>query len=121
MCKGDKIAADIIKLDRDNLVQTYTAAQRAIAEGERAASRWTEKAGPQIDRLDSLLAILHNPDIPDGSPIEIAGEDFNHENVIVSEKAYAAGVKLLDRSELRISYGDDLLACLDLLRSSDNA
>jgi len=121
MCKGDKIAADIIKLDRDNLVQTYTAAQRAIAEGERAASRWTEKAGPQIDRLDSLLAILHNPEIPDGSPIEIAGEDFNHENVIVSEKADAAGVKLLDRSELRISYGDDLLACLDLLRSSDNA
>lgn len=121
MCKGDKIAAEVIKLDRDNLVLTYTAAQRAIAAGERAASRWTEKAGPQIDRLDQLLAILHNPDIPDGSPIEMAGEDFSHEKVIVSEKAEAAGVKLLDRNELRITYGDDLLACLELLRSSDNA
>jgi hypothetical protein len=121
MCKGDKIAAEIIKLDRDNLVQTYTAAKQAIANGERAASRWTEKAGPQIERLDQLLAILHNPDIPDGSPIEMAGEDFSHEKVIVSEKAEAAGVKLLDRSELGITYGDDLLACLDLLRSPDDA
>ncbi|MBV7477655.1 integrase [Pseudomonas sp. PDM31] len=121
MCKGDKIAAEIIKLDRDNLVRTYTAAQRAIAEGERAASRWTEKAGPQIERLDQLLVILHNPEIPDGSPIEIAGEDFSHEKVILSEKAKTTGVKLLDRNELRITYGDDLLACLELLRSSDNA
>ena len=121
MCKGDKIAAEIIKMDRDNLMCTYTAAQNAIAQGERAASRWTEKAGPQIERLDQLLAILHNPEIPDGSPIEITGENFSHEKVIVSEKAEAAGVKLLDRDELRITYGDDLLACLELLRSSDNA
>ena len=121
MCKGDKIATEIIKLDRDNLVQTYTAAQNAIANGERAASRWTEKAGPQIERLDQLIAILHNPDIPDGSPIEMAGEDFSHEKVIVSEKAKAAGVNLLDRSELGITYGDDLLACLELLWSPDDA
>lgn len=121
MCKGDKIAAEIIKIDRDNLVRTYSAAQRAIAEGERAASRWTEKAGPQIERLDQLLVILHNPEIPDGSPIEMVGEDFSHEKVIVSEKAKATGAKLLDRNELRITYGDDLLACLELLRSPDNA
>ncbi len=121
MCKGDKIAAKIIKMDRDSLMCTYTAAQNAIAQGERAASRWTEKAGPQIERLDQLLAILHNSEVPDGSPIEITGEDFSHEKLIVAEKAEAAGVKLLDRDELRITYGDDLLACLELLRSSDNA
>lgn len=121
MCKGDKIAAEIIKLDRDNLVQTYKAAKKAIDEGERAASRWIENAAPLIERLDQLLAILHNPEIPDGSPIEIAGEDFSHEKVIVSKKAETAGVKLLDKNELRVAYGDDLLACLELLRRSDNA
>ncbi|HBO1833582.1 TPA: integrase [Pseudomonas aeruginosa] len=121
MCKGDTLAAEIIKLDRNNLVRTYTAAQQAIANGERAASRWTEKAGLQIERLDQLLAILHNPEIPDGSPIEMAGADFSHEKMIVSEKAEAAGVKLLDRSELGITYGDDLLACLELLLSPENA
>ncbi|MNG13250.1 hypothetical protein D3C84_969180 [compost metagenome] len=102
-------------------MQTYTAAQNAIANGERAASRWTEKAGPQIERLDQLIAILHNPAIPDGSPIEMAGEDFSHEKVIVSEKANAAGVNLLDRSKLGITYGDDLLACLELLWGPDDA
>ncbi|KII37172.1 integrase [Pseudomonas fluorescens] len=121
MCKGDKIAAQIIQMDRDNLVCTYTAALHAIAQGERAASRWTEKAGPQIEKLDELLAILHNPEIPNGSPIEIAGEDFSHEKLIVSEKAQVAGIKLLERHELRSTYGDDLLACLELLRSNDNA
>jgi hypothetical protein len=121
MCKGDRIASEIIKTDRDNLVQTYTAAQNAIANGERAASRWTEKARPQIERLDQLIAIFDNPDIPDGSPIEMAGEDFSHEKVIMSEKAKAAGVNLLDRSELGLTYGDDLLACLELLWGPDNA
>lgn len=121
MCKGDKLAAEIIKQDRDHLVRTYKSAQLAIANGERAASRWTEKAGVQIERLDQLLAILHNPEIPDGSPIEMAGNDFSHEKVIVSEKAKAAGVRLLDTSELGITYGDDLLACLELLRSHDDA
>ncbi|MOA36545.1 hypothetical protein D3C78_1580740 [compost metagenome] len=51
----------------------------------------------------------------------MAGADFSHEKVIVSEKAEAAGVRLLDKSELGITYGDDLLACLELLRSPDNA
>jgi hypothetical protein len=120
MCKGDKFAAEIIRQDRNNLMQTYKAAQQAIENGERAASRWTEKAAPQIDRLDELLAILNNPSIPDGSPIEIAGEDFSHENIIITDKAEKSGVRLLDKNELGITYGDELLACLELLRNSDN-
>lgn len=121
ICKGDRVAAEIIATDRNNLVQTYTAAQQAIANGERSASRWTEKAGPQIERLDQLLSILNNPQIPDGSPIQIAGEDFSHERVIVSEKAKAAGVQLLDRKALGLTYGEELLACLDLLRDPNDA
>lgn len=121
MCKGDTIAADTIATDRNNLVQTYKAAQQAIANGERAASRWTQTAGAQIERLDQLLAILHNPSIANGSPIEMAGEDFSHERVIVSEKAKEAGVKLLDRGELGINYGEELLSCLDLLWEQDYA
>lgn len=120
MCKGDKVAADIIASDRNNLMQTYKAAQQAITNGERAASRWTEKAGPQIERLDQLLAIFNDPSISDDSPIEMAGEDFSHEKVIVSKKAETAGVRLLNRGTLGITYGDDLLACLELLRSPDD-
>lgn len=121
MCKGDKIAAEIIATDRNNLSETYTAALQAIENGERAASRWTEMAGPQIERLDQLLAILNDPQIPDGSPIQIAGEDFSHEKTIVSEKAKAARVQLMDKRELGLTYGEELLACLNLLRMPDHA
>lgn len=120
MCKGDKIAAEIIKLDLDNLVQTYEAAQQAIENGERAASRWTEKAAPQIARLNQLLEIFNSPSIPDGSPIEMAGEDFSHEKAVISEKAKTAGVRLLDKQQLGIEYGEELLACLELLKSPED-
>ncbi|WP_430298854.1 integrase, partial [Pseudomonas aeruginosa] len=118
MCKGDKIAIETIVSDRENLSRTYAAALTAIANGERSASRWTEIAGPQIARLDQLIAIMKNPSIPNGSPIEMAGSDFNHEGVLVSEKAEAAGVKFISRSDLGINYGEGLLACLDLLWKS---
>lgn len=121
MCKGDKLAAESVKQDHDNLVRTYSAAQKAVACGERAASLWTEKAGSQILRLNQLINILGDQSIPDGSPIEIVGRDFNHENVILAEKAEKAGVRLLDKETLGITYGDELLACLELLRSPDNA
>ncbi|VXC78613.1 conserved hypothetical protein [Pseudomonas sp. 9AZ] len=118
MCKGDKIAIGSVISDRENLSRAYNSALTAIASGERSASRWTEIAGPQIERLDQLIAIMNNPSIPNGSPIEMIGTDFNHEGALVSEKAEAAGVKLISRSDLGVSYGECLLSCLDLLWKS---
>ena len=115
MCKGDNIALDIIISDRNMLASTYESALNAIHNGERSASRWTELAAPQIAKLDQLIAIMQNPSIPNGSPIETTGEDFSHEGTIVSEKAKEADIKLLSRDTLKISYGTELLACLDLL------
>ena len=97
------------------LASTYESALNAIHNGERSASRWTELAAPQIAKLDQLIAIMQNPSIPNGSPIETTGEDFSHEGTIVSEKAKEADIKLLSRDTLKISYGTELLACLDLL------
>ena len=121
MCKGDKLAVDTIEKDREYLVRTYTAAQQAINNGERSVSRWTNVAGPQIQRLDQLLSILNNDRIPDGSPIEMAGTDFSHESTLLEGKAAKAGVNLLDRGSLAIEYGSELINCLDLLSSNDNA
>lgn len=117
ICKGDRVATNIIAIDRDNLVATYNAAQEAISRGERSATRWLTVAAPQIQRLNNLLAILNDPLIEDGSPIEIVGSDFNHEQTLVNEKAIDLGVKLVDRKKLSIEYGAELLMCLDELRS----
>lgn len=118
MCKGDRISAAVIERERDDLLETYLAAKHAVLMGDRPATRWMEKTGPFIERLNQLLTILNNPDIPEGSPIQISGEDFSHEGVITSEKAKKAGVLLIDRAKLGLDYGEELIYCLDMPRGS---
>lgn len=126
-CKGDKIALEAIKADRDNMIRTRDAAERAINSGERSASLWLEKATPQIYRLVELVNIMENPNIPDGSPIQLIGTDFSHESQLVGEKAKQAGIRLLDKEhlvigvelvnkeQLALEYGQDLVDCLEML------
>lgn len=121
MCKGDRFATEIIAAERNTMADTFDAAQDAISRGERSATRWIKIMGPQIKKLDALLTVLNNPQIPDGSPVEITGTDFSHEQVLLSEKAEEIGVKLVDRSNLAIEYGEDLLACLDELKGPRSA
>lgn len=116
-CKGDKIALEAIKGDLKHMSRTREAAERAVAAGERSGGLWLAKAEPQIVRLVELVKIMENPDIPDGSPIQVKGTDFSHESVLVAEKAQEAGVKLLDKEQLAIEYGQDLMDCLDMLAS----
>jgi hypothetical protein len=117
ICKGDRFATDLIAAERKQLATTYQAAQDAIIQGERSATRWMKVYEPQIKKMDELLAILNDPKIPDGSPIGITGTNFSHEQTLINEKAEEAGVKLLDRTTLAIEYDADLLACLDELRT----
>jgi len=114
-CKGDKIALAAVKNDRDNMVRTWEAAQRAIETGERSASLWMEKATPQIQRLIELINIMEDPNIPDGSPIQLIGADFNHEAQIIQKNAKQAGVELLDKEQLALEYGQELVEYLEML------
>ncbi|TRN90391.1 integrase [Pseudomonas viridiflava] len=116
-CKGDKIALEAIKGDLKHMSRTREAAQRAVAAGERSGGLWLAKAEPQIIRLVELVNIMENPDIPDGSPIQMLGTDFSHESVLIAEKAQEAGVQLLDKEQLAIEYGQDLMDCLAMLAS----
>lgn len=117
ICKGDRFATEVIAAEREQLVKTHIAVQDAITRGERSATRWIKVSGPQIQKMDKLLTILNDPQIPDGSPIGITGTDFSHEQTLINEKAEEAGVKLLDRATLAIEYGAELLACLDELKT----
>ncbi len=114
-CKGDKIALEAIKDDLRHMLSTREAAERAISSGERSGGLWLAKAEPQIARLIELVKIMENPDIPDGSPIQVKGTDFSHESELVAKKVEEAGVKLLDKQQLVIEYGQDLIECLNML------
>ncbi|ROZ79960.1 integrase [Pseudomonas neustonica] len=121
ICKGDKLVAEAVTRDREHLIRTYNAAKEAVDSGERAASRWLQVAGPQIGRLSQLVNMLNDSSIPNGSPIELADStNFSHEQTLLETKSSVAEVRLLDRNELGIEYGDDLLACFDLLWNPDD-
>lgn len=121
ICKGDRIAVSAVANDREHLVTTYNAAKKAVDNGERSASRWMQVAEPQIVRMTQLLKILGDTSIPDGSPIELSDStNFSHEQSLIEDKAMAENIKLLDRSELALEYGEELLECLDLLKDSGN-
>lgn len=122
ICKGDRLAAGAVAKDLEHMVRALNGAEEALKNGERAASRWMMVAKPQIERLNQLLNILNDERIPDGSPIALSDKaDFSHEQTLADEKAASADVQLLDRKALGIEYGNELLACLDLLRNSDHA
>lgn len=121
MCKGDKLALNSVLKEHNSMTRAYQAAQRAIDNGERAASRWTEMARFQIERLNDLIQILRDPNIPDGSPIEISGSDFSHERSILESKIEKKKPKRLQRKTAAIEYSQDLLDCLESLRTSKDA
>ncbi|MEJ5905596.1 integrase [Pseudomonas kermanshahensis] len=114
-CKGDKIALEAVKSDLENMQRTRDAAERAVSAGERSGGMWLAKAEPQIIRLTELIRVLENPEIPDGSPIQIQGTDFSHESTLIREKAQESGIELLDKDRLAIEYGQDLIDCLNML------
>ncbi len=118
ICKGDRLAKEVIEQDYKHLMSAYGAACAAVSSGERSASRWTLVTSKQIEKISQLLSILDNADIPDGSPIEIVGTDFNHEQTIIEQKTLETSVKVLNKEDLKIEYGSELLKCLDIIRNS---
>jgi hypothetical protein len=114
-CKGDRVALETIKSDLANITRTRNAAQRAIDAGERSASLWLEKSGDQEQRLIALVDVMENPDIPDGSPIQLTGTDFSHEARLVGVKAKNAGVELLQKEQVARDHGKHMLECLEML------
>ena len=118
MCKGDRIALDAVKKERQNLQVTYDSAQSALEAGERAATRWLNLTGPYLKKLGQLEDILTNSEIPDGSPIQISGcNDFSPELGIVQDKMKDAGLELLDKALTPRLYSPEILAELGQLKS----
>lgn len=54
-------------------------ANNAIRDGSRGADRWYESHKRELQRLQQLVLILEDPEVPDGSQIKLRdGQDFSH-------------------------------------------
>ncbi|MEW5497922.1 hypothetical protein ABGT23_20120 [Enterobacter cloacae] len=121
MCKGDKFALQSVRQEHENLRSSWASAVKAIENGERSASLWTEKTAFQLERMEQLLMLLMDPDIPDGSPVALAGQNFSHEKVIMDEKKSTYGIESKAQFQITEIYSEELLSCLKLLDDTKNA
>jgi len=118
-CKGHRKSRAAIQRDYDLIAENLAAAQQAVKDGTRPATRWVDHHTRRLERLTKLPAMHDDPSIPDGSAVMAPGTDFTHPGRILSTKHPEPSVpksySVVDDS----LYGDDLLSCLKLFREQD--
>lgn len=76
--KGSSVKLEIMKERLQRQEQTYQKVKQSMDEDETGADRWLEHHYKTLVRLKDLIAILENPEIPDGSQIKLRGNDFSY-------------------------------------------
>lgn len=117
-CKGHKNSLAAVKVERDHVAENLNATLKEIEAGNRPATRWVETHSRYLERLNSIVAMHENPNIPDGSPVMITGKDFSQAQRILSQEQSAPKKPLLEKTSVVTNfldeiYDDDLRLCLD--------
>ncbi len=119
MCKGHKKSIDAIQVERDRVAENLAAAQSKIEAGKRVASRWHEVHSNTLIRLDQLLDIMTDPELEDGSAIQMEGKDFTHKSRIMDQVKKTSQLQTKD-DRLSCAYSDDIVECLSMLQEEIN-
>jgi hypothetical protein len=111
-CKGHKNSLAAVKVERDHVAENLAATIKEIGAGNRPATRWVDTHTRYLERLNQIVDMHENPDIPDGSPVHMMGKDFTHAQRILINKQPQAALPDTTASVLNDIGDDDLLACL---------
>lgn len=116
ICKGHKRSNDSIIQERNRVYENFKVAAQKINNGEKVANRWYEAHKHNLERLDLLVQILHNNEIPNGTPVRILGSNFTHEDRILDS---ANPIESASKAQLEVhttaNYHVDVLDCIKLL------
>lgn len=112
-CKGHKNSLQAVKVERDHVAENLEATLKEIEAGNRPATRWVETHTRYLERLNQIVAMHENPDIPDGSPVQMEGKDFTHAKRILAKKQPELDKDNVVTDILDDIYDDDLRLCLD--------
>lgn len=112
-CKGHKNSLAAVKVERDQVAENLAATIKEIEANNRPATRWVDTHTRYLERLNQIVAMHENPDIPDGSPVQMVGKDFTHAQRILINKQPQEALPNNISSVLSDIGDDDLLACLD--------
>lgn len=111
-CKGHKNSLAAVKVERDQVAENLVATLKEIDAGNRPATRWVETFTHYLERLEAIVAMHEDPNIPDGSPVLMRGKDFTHANRIMTNKKMQLDKPSVVTEFLDEVYDDDLRLCL---------
>ncbi|MGO4004985.1 hypothetical protein ABVN23_28450 [Pseudomonas fluorescens] len=111
-CKGHKNSLQAVKVERDQVAENLEATLNEIESGNRPATRWVDTHTRYLERLNQIVAMHENPDIPDGSPVQMAGKDFTHAKRVLVKKQPQPALDSVVSDHLSEIYDDDLRLCL---------
>ena len=112
-CKGHKNSLQAVKVERDHVAENLEATLQEIEAGNRPATRWVDTHTRYLERLNQIVTMHENPDIPDGSPVLMKGKDFTHAKRILAKKHPQLDKDSVVTDILDDIYDDDLRLCLD--------
>jgi hypothetical protein len=118
-CKGHKNSLAAVKVERDHVAENLAATMKEIEAGNRPATRWVETHTHYLERLSQIVAMHENPDIPDGSPVQMVGKDFTHAKRIILNKQPEAQLTNNTGSVLSGIDDEDLQLCLQEMMSGN--
>lgn len=112
-CKGHKNSLQAVKVERDQVAENLEATLNEIESGNRPATRWVDTHTRYLERLNQIVAMHENPDIPDGSPVQMAGKDFTHAKRVLFKKQPQPALDSVVSDHLSEIYDNDLRLCLN--------
>lgn len=118
MCKGHQRSIEAIESERNKVAENLAASNAAINAGKRVAGRWHEAHSKTLKRLDEILHVMTDPEIENGSPIQMSGEDFSHESRIANAQS-GQHTSIGTSNKLSDTYSDDVASCLKILQEEE--
>lgn len=76
--KGEKQKLERLKSLLNTTEDLVDKAKDAISEDELGADKWYQHQTKTLERVKGMIALMENPELPDGSLIRTYGADFSH-------------------------------------------
>jgi len=84
--KGEKQKLERLRALLETTEDLVDKAKGAISEDELGADKWYLHQTKTLERVKGMIALMENPELPDGSLVRTHGEDFSHLSRILEMK-----------------------------------
>lgn len=84
--KGEKQKLERLRSLLETTEGLVDKANDAISEEELGADKWYQHQTKTLERVKGIIALMENPELPDGSLVRTHGDDFSHLSRVLEMK-----------------------------------